>query len=149
MSATPGRRPFIAACIVLILFGGTHMLTFLRALFVPLTDPLQIEADRAMRAVTLDMGPFHTNAAMLMHLLSASYSPLLIGLATINLIALAGAIAQGRLRALTIANIFLVGLLLAVTIIYQFPPPMVFSLVAVILFLVSLMRQRRPQPLAA
>src|SRR5688572_31499545 len=132
MSATPGRRPFIAACIILLLFGGTHIATFLRALFVPLTDPLQIEADRAMRAVTFDMGPFHTNAAMLMHLLSASYSPLLIGLATINLIALPGAIASGRFRVLTIANIILVGLLLAITIIYRFPPPMLFLLIAVI-----------------
>jgi hypothetical protein len=148
MSATAGRRPFIAACIVLLLFGGTHMVTFLSTAFKPPTDPLQIDADRAMRAVTLDMGPFHTHAAHLVHLLSASYSPLLIAVAVINLIALPGAIAVGRFRALTIANLILVGLLLAITIAYQFPPPMVFSAVAAVLFAVSLARQgsRGAQP---
>jgi hypothetical protein len=141
MNATPGRRLFIAACIVLLLFGCTHLVTVVRSKVVPLTDPLQIEADRAMQAVTIDMGPFHTNAAMLMHLLSASYSTLLLGLATINLVTLRGAIALRRFRALTIVNIIIAGALLTITIIYQFPPPMVFSLVAAVLFMASLIRQ--------
>lgn len=144
----PGRRLFLAACIVLLLFGGTHLIAVWHDNFVTPTDSLQIEAERAMSAVKFDIGPFHTHAAMLVQLLSASYAVLLLALGAVNLIAMKPCIANRRFRALTIANLIFVGLLLALTVIYQFPPPMLFAATAEILLIASLIRQSA-KPLAA
>jgi hypothetical protein len=111
---TDGRGLFIAGCVTLTLFSAVHMIPMFNAMFVEPTKPAEIEAKRAMTAVVIDMGPFHTNWAMLNHLLSASYSVLLLYVVALNLVALPAIVAHGRLRSVATVNVIFVGILLAV-----------------------------------
>jgi hypothetical protein len=142
-ATAPGRRLFRAGAIGYLVFAGVHLTAFLRSILVAPTDPLQTEAERALRAVVLDMGPFHTHFGHLVRLLSASYSTLLLFVGVLNLVALPAAVAHGRLRALTLVNLAFCGLLLALAAVVRFPPPMVFALVIEVLFALSLVAQRR------
>ena len=142
-ATAPGRRLFRAGAIGYLVFAGVHLMAFLRSVLVAPTDPLQIEAEHALRAVVVDMGPFHTHFGLLVRLLSASYSTLLLFVGVLNLTVLEVAVAQGRLRALTLVNLAFCGVLLALAIVVRFPPPMGFALVIEILFALSLVAQRR------
>jgi hypothetical protein len=139
---TSGRRPFIAGCITLLLFSAVHMIPMLADLFVEPTKPVEVEAKRAMAAVAVDMGPFHTSWLGLNRLLSASYSTLLLFVAVLNLVALPAVVAHGRLRAMATVNVTFVGILLAIAVIYQFPPPGVFCLIAEVFFIAAMVRAR-------
>jgi hypothetical protein len=138
-----GSGLFRAAAIGYLVFAAVHLTAFLRSVLVAPTDPLQIEAERALRAVAVDMGPFHTHFGNLVHLLSASYSALLVFVGVLNLVALPAASAQGRLRALTLVNLVFCGLLLVLCAAVRFPPPMAFTLIIEVLFALSLAAQRR------
>jgi len=140
----PGKRPFIAGCVTLLLFSAVHMSTNFYHLFVEPTQPVEVEATRAMAAVAVDMGPFHTSWLGLNRLLSASYSTLLLFVAALNLVALPAVVAHGRLRAMATVNAIFVGILLAIAVIYQFPPPGVFCLIAEVLFIAALVRATPP-----
>jgi hypothetical protein len=61
----------------------------------------------------------------------------------LNLVALPAALAQGRLRALTVVNLAFCGLLFVICVVARFPPPMVFALLIEVLFFLSLLGQRR------
>jgi hypothetical protein len=130
----PGWRLFVAGTIVLFLFSAVHMIPMFMDIFGEPTRPPEIEAKRAMTAVVIDMGPFHTNWARLNQLLSASYSALLFFVVALNLVALPPVIAHGRLKALAMVNVLFVAMLLAISLLCQFPPPAVFALAATILF---------------
>lgn len=136
----PGRRLFIAGSVTLILFSLVHMIPMFADLFSEPTDPLQIEANRAMAAVAVDIGPFHTHFGKLVHLLSVSYSTLLLFVAAVNLVALPAVVADGRLRALSLVNVIFVGILLSTSIIFRFPPPGVFCLLALVCFVGAVVR---------
>lgn len=137
---TPGRGLFIAGCVTLLLFSAVHMIPMFLDILGEPTKPAEIEAKRAMAAVAVDMGPFHTTWAGLNRLLSVSYSTLLFFVAALNLVALPAIIAQGRLRAMATVNVIFVGVLLAIALIYRFPPPGVFALVAEAFFIAALAR---------
>ncbi len=142
-ATAPGSRLFRAGAIGYLIFAGVHLTAFLRSILVAPTDPLQIEAEHALRAVVVDMGPFHTHFGQLVRLLSASYSTLLLFVGVLNLVAQPLAVAAGRLRALTLVNVAFCGLLLTLAAVVRFPPPMVFALVIEVLFALSLVAQRR------
>lgn len=133
---------FVAGCIVLLLFSAVHMIPMFFAMFAEPTKPLEVEAKRAMAAVVVDMGPFHTHWGNLSLLLSASYSTLLFFVVALDLVALPAVIAHGRLRAMAMVNVVFVGLLLAIALVYQFPPPAVFALAAEALFVGAAIRAR-------
>jgi len=135
-------RLFRAGAIGYLVFAGVHFTTFLQSILVAPTDPLQIEAEHALRAVVVDMGPFHTHFGLLVRLLSSSYSTLLVFVGVLNLVALPSAVADGRLRALTLVNLVFCALLLALSAAVRFPPPMVFALIIEVLFALSLVAQR-------
>ncbi len=137
-----GKRLFVAGCVVLALFSATHMIPMFISLFSEPTAQAEIDAKRAMAAVTVDMGPFHSHWGMLNQLLSTSYSTLLFFVVALNLVALPSVAAHGRLRALAAVNVVFVGALLAISLIFQFPPPGVFSLIAELLFLGAMVRAR-------
>jgi hypothetical protein len=141
-AGTPGKRLFIAGTIVLLLFSAVHMIPMFADIFGEPTEPAMIEAKRAMAAVVIDMGPFHTHAGKLTQLLSASYSALLFFVVALNFVALPAVIAHGRLRALAMVNAIFVGVLLAISLLYQFPPPAVFALTAEVLFVGAVIRAR-------
>jgi hypothetical protein len=142
-TTTPGSRLFRAAAIGYFVFAAVHFVGFLHGILVAPTDPLQIEAERALRAVAVDMGPFHTHFGLLVRLLSASYSTFLVFIGVLNLVALPAAIGQGRLRALTLVNLLFCGVLVVISAAARFPPPTVFALVIETLFALSLAAQRR------
>src|SRR5262245_15391877 len=96
----PGTGLFIAGCITLIVFSAVHMIPMFIDIFVEPTVPVEIEAKRAMAAVVVDIGPFHTNFVQLNQLLSVYLSTLLLFVVALNFVALSALIAQGRLRAL-------------------------------------------------
>ena len=139
----PGSRLFRAGAIGYLVFAGVHLTTFVRSILVAPTDPLQLEAERALRAVVVDMGPFHTHFGLLVRLLSASYSTQLLCVGVLNLVALPAAVAYGRLRALTLVNLAFCGMLLAIAAVVRFPPPMAFALLIEVLFVLSWVAQRR------
>jgi len=142
-ATAPGSRLFRAGAIGYLVFAGVHLTAFVRSLVVAPTDPLELEAERALRAVVVDLGPFHTHFGQLVRLLSASYSTLLLFVGVLNLVALPAAVAHGRLRGLTLVNLVFCGLLLVLSAIVRFPPPMMFALVIEVLFALSLAAQRR------
>jgi hypothetical protein len=142
-ASVPGKRLYLAGCIVLALFSTVHMIPMFIAMFGEPTKPVEIEAKRAMAAVVVDMGPFQTHWGLLNHLLSASYSALLFFVVALNLVALPAVIACGRLRAMAMVNVAFAGILLAICLACRFPPPAVFSLIAVVLFLGAAVRARR------
>ena len=147
MNKTPGRPLFLAGNIVLLLLGIVHLLPFFASNLVPPGNQIEIEVHRALHALKYDMGPFHATGWHTTQLLSGSYSTLVIFVAILNFFTMGPMIAAGCFRTLTIVNLIFTAILLGITLVYQFPPPMVFSLVALILFGVSLMRQRpAPQP---
>src|SRR5262245_7927320 len=90
-----------------------------------------------MTAVDVDIGPFHATWFGLNQLLSVSYSTLLLFVVALNLVALPAVIAHGRLRAIAAVNAIFSGILLAIAVLYQFPPPGVFSLIAAGFFLAA------------
>lgn len=139
----PGRGLFVAGTVVKLLFGLVHLLAVYQGNFGAPEGELEAEARRAARALTVDMGPFHTDAYQLTQLLSASYSALLLFVGVLNLRMLRPAIAFGSLRDLTIVNLVFTGVLTGLTIIYRFPPPMIIAGAAFVCFLVSLIRQGR------
>lgn len=139
---TPGRRLFIAGCMVVALFSTVHMIPMFIDLFGEPTQPAEVAATRAMAGVVVDMGPFHTHLGKLHQLLSMSYSTLLFFVVAINLVALPAVVAYGRLRALSMVNAIFAGALLAVSLIEQFPPPAVFALAAGALFAGAAIRAR-------
>ena len=143
-SAPPGKRLFVAGCAVLFLFSAVHMIPMCIAMFVEPTKPAEIEAKRAMAAVAVDIGPFHTTWAGLNMLLSASYSGLLFFVVALNVVALPAVVAHQRLRALATVNAIFAAILLAISLAYQFPPPALFSLIACVLF-----AGPRPRPTSA
>lgn len=136
----PGRGLFIAGCITLLLFSTVHMIPMFSELFVEPTKPAEIEAKRAMTAVVVDIGPFHTNWARLNQLLSVSYSAFLFFIVALNLVALPAVIAHRRLRAMSMVNVLFVGFVLITAVVFQFPPPGVFALIAEALFIAALIR---------
>lgn len=135
-----GKRLFVGGCIVLFLFSSVHLIPMFMDFFGTPTDPLQIEAKRAMSAVVVEMGPFHTHWGKLNQLLSASYSALLYFVVALNLVVLPAIGTHERLRAIAFVNAAFSGALLLIAIIFQFPPPGVFSLVAGLLFMASALR---------
>jgi hypothetical protein len=135
-----GKRLFIAGCITLVIFSAVHMIPMFMSMFVEPTKPAEIEAKRAMAAVAVDIGPFHTHWGNLNQLLSVSYTTLLFFVAALNLVALPAVIAHGRLRAMAMVNVIFVGILLAIAVIYRFPPPGVFCLIALVFFIGAAIR---------
>lgn len=133
----PGKRLFVAGNVTLLLFSVVHMIPMFADLFAEPTNPAEVEARRAMVAVAVDMGPFQTNWLGLHRLLSASYSTLLFFVVAINFAALPAVAAHGRLRAVATVNAAFTAILLAIALIYRFPPPGVFSLIALAFFLAS------------
>ena len=139
---TPGRKLFIAGCITLLLFSTVHMVPMFIDMFGEPTEPVEIEARRAMASVVIDMGPFHTHKGNLWLLLSASYSTLLFFVVALNFAALPAIVAHGRLRLFAAVNAIFVGVLLGIALMYQFPPPGVFALIAVLFFIAAIVRAR-------
>jgi hypothetical protein len=140
----PGRRAFIAGAVVLFMFGAVHLLAVYKGNFVPPEPGPMGDLDRMAKEIKQRMGPFEFSAFGLIQLLSASYSVLLLYAGTVSLVSLGPSATQGRLRGLTVVNLLLAILMLGLTIVYQFPPPMLFAAVATVLFSISLFQQRRP-----
>jgi len=138
----PGRKSFLSGAIVLLLFGAVHLLAVYKANFTTPTDPKLAEIDAAEKALTVSFGPLTATGFGLIQILNCSYSVLLIYAGVLNLLAMRPAISTGRLKALTACNVIFVGLLLAIIIFFQFPPPMLFAGLALIFFVASWAKQR-------
>lgn len=95
----------------------------------------------AAKSYTVPIGPFTASAWGGMQILNASYSVLLLYAGTLNLLAMRPAAQTGRLRALTTCNVLFVAMLLGITILFQFPPPMLFAGTTLIFFCVSWWKQ--------
>jgi hypothetical protein len=141
----PGKGMFIAGCVTLFLFSAVHMIPMFADIFTEPTKPAEIEAKRAMAAVAVDIGPFHSDWAQLNQLLSVSYSAMLFFVVALNMVALPAIIAYGRLRAMAAVNAIFVGILLYTSVIYQFPPPGVFALTAEVFFIAAVVRAAQPR----
>jgi len=142
MQSKSGHKTFLAGAISLIIFGSVHLLAVYKANFTEPTDPKLAEINAAAKAYTIELGPFTPSAWGGMQILNSSYSVLLIYVGILNLSAMRSAAQAGRLTALTVCNIFFIVLLLLITIVYQFPPPMLFAGIALIFFGVSWAKQR-------
>jgi len=145
MSATiPGRRTFLAGCIVLLLFGAVHFTAVIKSNFFDTPTPDETRMAEALKARTiLEAGPFHATMWNAVQILSSSYSFLLFQTGVLSLIALRPAIAAGRLRALTLVNALFAAIYAGVCLYNQFPPPLTFATIACILFVVSFVSQGR------
>jgi hypothetical protein len=140
-SVSRGRKTFLAGAISLIVFGAVHLLAVYHGNFVPPADEKQAEIKRLAMEYILPMGPFKPTAWGGNQILNSSYSVLLIYVGVLNLLALRPAAQAGRLRAFATCNVLFVALLLAITILFQFPPPMIFATTSLSLFGVSWLKQ--------
>jgi hypothetical protein len=136
-----GRRTFLAGAIGWLAFGAVHLLAVYHAYFAPPRGAAEANLKAAALQVREKMGPFEPTAWGGIQILNASYSILLLFVGALNLVVLRPTAEYGRLRALTLLNMLLAALLMTVTIIYQFPPPMILAGVIGALFIVSLLRQ--------
>lgn len=127
----------------LVLFGLVHSLAVYNANFGQPRSAAEAELYRMMMDLQIQMGPMRPSAWGAAQILNASYSVLLLYVGTLNLLVLGAVIGHGKLRALTVANLVFTGLLLVITIAYQFPPPMVIAIIVFALFALSLYQQRR------
>ncbi len=135
---------FRAGAYGLLLFGLVHSLAVYKGLFVPPADSADQSIVAALLARRMDAGPLHSSAWHTLQLLNAGYSILLLHAGALNLVALPAALTSGRLRRLTLVNIAFAALMFLATLLAQFPPPMVFALAVLLLFVVSLLRQSAP-----
>jgi len=142
MTPVPGKRLFIAASIVLLLFGGTHLATVIRSRVHPPATPAEARLKADMQAHRDRVGPITLSAWDAVQILSASYSTLLFYVGALNLSAAGAAAQAGGLRRLTAVNMVFCALVLAIPGIFLFLPPMVFSAAALVLFMLSWHRQR-------
>lgn len=139
-----GRRAFVAASYLLVCFGAVHMIAVYQGIFTTPTSAPEIAMAKAARAVEVPMGPFRPTAFGGIQILNASYSVLLVYAGLVNLLLVDAAHAAGQLRRLTLINILMAWLLLMITVVFQFPPPMVFAAAVTILYKVSLNQQPTP-----
>ncbi len=142
MQSKKGHKTFLAGAVVLILFGLVHLLAVYHGIFLPPADDKKAEIRRLAIEDTGAMGPFKPSTWGGMQILNSSYSVFLVYIGFLNLLAIRPAAQAGRLAGLTVCNIFFVALLLLITIIFQFPPPMLFAGIALILFGASWVKQR-------
>ena len=138
-----GKRTFIAGAVWLILFGTVHSLAFVRGLVVEPTEEFEKRFHDAGKAWKIEMGPLQTTALDTMQILSGSYSILLIFAGAMNLTCMSALIAHNALKRATILNIVFISMLLALTIAFRFPPPMVFAGIILFCFCSSLMYQMK------
>jgi len=136
-----GRRTFVAASVALLVFGAVHVLRIYADNFAPPRTLQEAELRAMMKSFGVPFGNLYPTAWSANQILSASYSILLIWTGTLNLLLLRAAAATGLLRTLTRVNVIFIGLLLIVTIFWEFPPPMLLAGIVFLLFLASLMRQ--------
>jgi len=134
-----GKRTFLAATIVLILFAAAHSLAVIQDNFRE-TPPEDLPLRQALEARAIPLGPFTMTAWGALQTLNASYTALLLYVALLDLVLLGPAIRAGRLGALAALNGGFCAVLLAITIVFQIPPPMLFAAIATLLFLVSAVR---------
>lgn len=142
IAKNPGKGMFVAGCYTLLLFSAVHMIPMFGDIFVEPSKPVEVEAKRAMTAVDVAIGPFHSNWVKLNQLLSVSYSALLFFVVALNLVALPAIVAHGRLWAMATVNVIFVAILLSTSVIYQFPPPGVFALIAEVFFVSAMVKAK-------
>lgn len=133
MPPTPGRRPFLAGSIVLLLFGAVHAMATISERLGNIPPELA-DADAALRAASIKIGPMTATAHGLQQILSISYTLFLVFLGAINLTMARPAMLAGRLRTLAWLNFGLCAGLFGVAIANQFPPPALFALLALVCF---------------
>src|SRR5262245_17696275 len=93
-----GRRTFIAGAIVLLLFGGTHLLTVFKTSLTPPATPQEQAVDKALRdMVLISAGPIHPTARDAVDILTRSYSVLLFFVGVVDLLCWRAMAAAGRL----------------------------------------------------
>jgi hypothetical protein len=144
----PGRRSFIAGSLILILFGLVHTIVVLAEAFNPPDDARLVALHTTMRELKVERGPFNPSEWALAQILTNSYSLLLVGLGIIGLLVVRPMAMVGRLRALTTLFIMLTGTLVLINVLWMFPPPLLFSGLALAAFCSSMVRQSMLRPAA-
>ena len=137
---TPGRGWFKAGAIGLIVFGGVHLFAVYHGLAEKPSTAEEVACEKAMLALRFDMGPFHSTAWHTDMILNASFSALLIYSGIINLMALHGIVAAGRLCAVAALNASLCFTLVIFCLLGRFPPPIVFAGGCSLLFGIAFLR---------
>jgi len=138
-----GRATFLAGNITLTLFATVHLLAVYNANFGRPRSEAEAQLHAQARSLATDLGPFHATAWGAIQILNASYSALLAYVAVLNFVSWRTLAAAGRLRAFTAVQVAFTAVLTVITVIYQFPPPMVFAGLALVLFLISWICQGR------
>ncbi|MGE0480971.1 MAG: hypothetical protein AB7Q17_10920 [Phycisphaerae bacterium] len=142
MAGTPGVRWFRAGAITLLVFAIVHGLAIYEANFAePRTDAARA-VKQAARAHQAQLGPFLATAWGGMQILNTSYSILLCFVGLLDLVAVKDAAAP-RVRTLAAVNMGLAAALAGVALLYQFPPPAVFALAALVCFTIAWRRTIR------
>lgn len=137
----PGRRSFITGSLILLLFGLVHMVAVMVQAFDPPTDPKMVDLQEAMKACQFQVGPVTSTAWGMAQILNSGYALLLVGVGITGLLVVRPMAMVGRLRAVTVLNIMLTGSLAVVSLLWLFPPPLLFATLALAAFSASLARQ--------
>jgi hypothetical protein len=137
----PGRRSFIAGSLILIVFAAIHMAAVFKDSFTLATDPKIVHLQESMKGVQDSIGPFHFSEWGKVQLVSSSYAILLAFAGVTGLLVVRPMANAGQLRAMTVANMMLCASLVAVCVLWTFPPPLVLSGLALAAFSASLARQ--------
>jgi hypothetical protein len=133
-----GQRTFAAGAIVLIVFGGTHLLAVYNSFVIPPSTPQEQALDKALRDVLLmSFGPLKPTFADAVHILNSSYSVLLLFVGVVDLMCWRAMAAVGRLGRLALTNLIFTAIIAIIPTLLQFPPPAVLGAIAAVLFFCS------------
>ncbi|MBL8880373.1 MAG: hypothetical protein JNG88_14765 [Phycisphaerales bacterium] len=95
-----GSGAFIHGRVTLLHFSAVRMVPMFASILVEPINPSRSMAKRVMRAVAVDIGPFHFDWSQVKHLLSVRYRALLFLVVALNRVAVPAVVAQGRLLAM-------------------------------------------------
>ncbi|MFO0837346.1 MAG: hypothetical protein U1D55_02375 [Phycisphaerae bacterium] len=142
-----GRGWFRAGAITLILFGLVHLLAVYNALWGQPRNEHEIVIRREAQAYREKLGPFEPSAWGAMQILNSSYSVLLLFAGCLDLAALSIARGPAELRRFAMLSAIFMVLVAAIALAFQFPPPAVFAMLALVFFGLSY-RAMRGEPAA-
>jgi len=136
-------RAFTTGSIILVAFGAVHLLAVYKALF---TEP-RAESELLLKAAALahqdQLGPITITAWDGMMILNSSYSVLLLWIGATNLLVEGAVRRTGSIRRLALQNAAFAAVLTGIDLIWFFPPPLIFSVGALVAFLIASRRGAR------
>lgn len=135
-------RWFRAATWVLVALASVHLIPVVQSNFVPPTTEPEMRLKELALSIRQKMGPLEPTVWGGIQILNISYSVLVFFVAAVNLATARAVSTAGGLAGLSAINAAFCVLLTAIPLLFQFPPPAIFALIAAVLYAVAWRKSR-------